>query len=160
MDVGEPAVELNIPDAEAMESLGARLAGRVETGSIIYLSGDLGAGKTTLVRGYLRGLGHTGKVKSPTYTLIEPYSLAECRLNHLDLYRLADPEELEFLGIRDLFDADTVTLIEWPERGAGSLPPADLRIDIAHQDAGRALRLTAESRRGARALRQLAEIGN
>lgn len=125
----------------AMEAFGARLAQALPPGLQIHLQGDLGAGKTTLVRGFLRGLGHTGRVKSPTYTLIEPYRIGERQLYHLDLYRLADPEELEFLGIRDLFDPDVTSLIEWPERGAGLLPPPDLLIRIEHLTAGRRLRL-------------------
>ena len=89
---------------------------------IVYLKGDLGAGKTTLVRGFLRGLGYKGTVKSPTYTLIEPYRIAGKSICHLDLYRLADAEELEYLGVRDLLQEETVLLIEWPERGEGVLP--------------------------------------
>ncbi|BAZ94873.1 tRNA (N6-adenosine(37)-N6)-threonylcarbamoyltransferase complex ATPase TsaE [Thiohalobacter sp. COW1] len=123
----------------AMEAFGARLAQALPPGLQIHLQGDLGAGKTTLVRGFLRGLGHSGRVKSPTYTLIEPYRIGERQLYHLDLYRLADPEELEFLGIRDLFDPGVTSLIEWPERGAGLLPPPDLLIRIEHLPAGRRL---------------------
>ena len=127
----------------AMEAFGARLAQALPTGLQIHLQGDLGAGKTTLVRGFLHGLGHAGRVKSPTYTLIEPYELEPCLLYHLDLYRLADPEELEFLGIRDLFAPGVTSLIEWPERGAGMLPPPDLLIRIEHLPAGRRLTLEA-----------------
>lgn len=128
-----------------MEAFGARLAAVLPAGIRIYLQGDLGAGKTTLVRGFLRGLGHQGKVKSPTYTLIEPYELGERRVFHLDLYRLGDPEELEFLGIRDLFAPGVTSLIEWPERGAGVLPPADVLVRIEHLPAGRRLRLAADA---------------
>lgn len=127
----------------AMEAFGARLAQALPAGLQIQLQGDLGAGKTTLVRGFLRGLGHAGRVKSPTYTLIEPYELDARLLYHLDLYRLADPEELEFLGIRDLFAPGVTSLIEWPERGAGMLPVPDLLIRIEHLPNGR--RLTLES---------------
>lgn len=130
---------LELAGEAAMEAFGARLAQALPTGLQIHLQGDLGAGKTTLVRGFLRGLGHAGRVKSPTYTLIEPYWIDGRQLYHLDLYRLADPEELEFLGIRDLFDPGVTSLIEWPERGAGVLPPPDLLIRIEHLPAGRRL---------------------
>jgi tRNA threonylcarbamoyladenosine biosynthesis protein TsaE len=110
-------------------------------GGLVFLEGQLGAGKTTLVRGLLRGLGHHGPVRSPTYTLVESFELPAAHVHHLDLYRLADPEELEYLGIRDLLDGASLVLVEWPERGVGVLPAPELRVHIAAHGAGRRLML-------------------
>lgn len=131
-----------LANAEATEALGAQLAQAITPG-IIYLNGDLGAGKTTLARGFMRGLGHTGKVRSPTYTLVEPYELEPCRVYHMDLYRLADAEELEWLGLRDMLAEAALLLVEWPERGSGFLPSADLTIDLEYTGDGREARLLA-----------------
>ena len=135
---------------QAQDAFGRRMASRLRSPCIIYLDGDLGTGKTTLVRGLLRGLGHTGTVRSPTYTLLEPYELGPMMVFHLDLYRLGDPDELEFLGLRDLLERDAVLCVEWPGRGAGVLPPADLEIGLDYEPAGRSLDLRAYSAQGER----------
>lgn len=141
-------MKLVVPDAEAMEEIGRLLARTAGRPGVVYLEGELGTGKTTLVRSLLRGLGYSGKVKSPTYTLVEPYALANLTVYHLDLYRLADPEELEWLGIRDLDNRVDLLLVEWPDHGAGLLPPADLVISIEHQGSGRLLRVQTPTPRG------------
>lgn len=143
-----------LADAQETEALGGRL-GHVVTTGIIYLNGDLGAGKTTLARGLLRSLGHTGKVRSPTYTLVEPYTLASRQVYHLDLYRLSDAEELEWLGLRDMLAEPSLLVVEWPARGSGYLPPADLTIDLGFSGDGRIASLTAASPTGQQWLDQV-----
>lgn len=115
---------------------------------VILLEGDLGAGKTTLARGLLREAGERGSVRSPTYTLIEPYALGMRRVLHLDLYRLGDPEELEFLGLRDELGPGVLVLVEWPQRGRGALPAEDLIVNLDHAGAGRRLNVAARSALG------------
>lgn len=142
-------------DEAAMVALGAALGAVGEEGLIVFLNGGLGMGKTTFSRGFIQSHGHTGAVKSPTYTLVEPYCLGETEIFHFDLYRLGHPEELEFMGIRDYFGDKSVCLVEWPERGAGALPAADLVINIEKEGLGRVLNFDAASPRGERVLARL-----
>ncbi|WP_024890149.1 tRNA (adenosine(37)-N6)-threonylcarbamoyltransferase complex ATPase subunit type 1 TsaE [Luteimonas huabeiensis] len=138
---------LQLADAAATERLAAALADAQPPGAVVYLHGDLGAGKSTLARAWLRRLGVTGTVRSPTYTLVERYPLgAGGEALHLDLYRIGDPGELEYLGLDDA--AAALWLVEWPQRGAGALPPADLEVALALAGTGRAAALTPRSARG------------
>lgn len=121
---------LEIPTEADMLELGGRLAATLNPGQVVALSGELGVGKTTLVRGILRGMGFAGRVKSPSYGLVESYELPGLIVHHLDLYRLADPEELDYLGLEDLVGDESLVLIEWPEHGTGRLPPLTGKIHI------------------------------
>ena len=133
-----------LADGDATEALRAALAACAGGGRLLlFLHGELGAGKTTLVRGYLRQSGHSGAVKSPTYTVVEPYDLPGRRLYHFDLYRLGDPEELEYLGIRDYLVDDAQCLVEWPEQGRGVLPEPDIRVELEYWGEGRLVTLQA-----------------
>jgi tRNA threonylcarbamoyladenosine biosynthesis protein TsaE len=123
-------------DADTL-ALGAALAVHLRPGMVVYLMGELGAGKTTLARGILRGLGHTGPVKSPTYALLEPYKLSRLYLYHFDFYRFTNPKEMAESGFREYFRGDAVCLVEWPENAAGVLPAADLTIRIKASGSGR-----------------------
>lgn len=139
---------LDLPDEDASVAFAQRLAPLVAGGGTVYLHGDLGAGKTTLARALLRTLGVGERIKSPTYSLIESYAANGVALHHLDLYRIADPGELEWLGLADLTQGDSLLLVEWPERGAGALPAPDLSLHLAYAGAGRRLQAEAGSARG------------
>ena len=148
-------LRLAAADPEQMRALGARLAAAicaagVEAALVIGLTGELGAGKTTLVAGLLAGLGHDGPVRSPTYTLIEPYRFGGRDLYHCDLYRLRDPAELDELGLRDLAAPRSVLLVEWPERAGDRLGTPDLLFRIAYAPTGRTIEVAAASEAGAR----------
>ncbi|MCS3902387.1 tRNA threonylcarbamoyladenosine biosynthesis protein TsaE [Methylohalomonas lacus] len=138
----------SLDDSAAMEACGGALAAACPAAVMIQLHGPLGAGKTTLVRGFLRAVGVTGAIKSPTYTLVEPYAVAGRQFYHFDLYRLEDPEALEMLGFRDYLDAGSVCLIEWPEQAAGLLPAADIDVRIEVTPQGRRVNLAAGTDNG------------
>lgn len=148
-------ITVYLADEAATVAFGARLAGLTAGHGILFLEGDLGAGKTTLSRGLIRGLGHQGAVKSPTFTVVEPYEIGEVRAYHFDLYRLADPEELEFMGIRDYFAADTLCLVEWPEKGEGWLPAPDLEITLSYANEQREVQIDARTAIGEAILERL-----
>ncbi len=131
-----------------MLAFAAKLANACDDTVVIFLKGQLGAGKTTFTRGFLRGLGYKGHVKSPTYTLVESYQFEDRTVYHFDFYRLRDPHELEYIGIQDYFREKAVCLIEWPDYGAGMLPAADLVCDIALQTDARDVTLKPQSEKG------------
>jgi tRNA threonylcarbamoyladenosine biosynthesis protein TsaE len=130
-----------LDSTEATERLGAELFKSVPSKCLIFLQGDLGAGKTTMVRGFLRAAGYNGTVKSPTYTLVEEYVIGGRKIFHFDLYRVVDPEELEWIGIRDYFDQDSVCFIEWPDKGKGFLPEPDIIITLKPQGLARSVNI-------------------
>ncbi len=134
-------MKLFLADESDTLKLGAKIANQFPQGGIVLLYGDLGSGKTTFVRGLLAACGHQGAVKSPTYTLVEPYELQGRTIYHFDLYRLGDPEELEYVGGRDYFDENALCLIEWPEKAAGFLPKADISIHLRYQGEGREVKI-------------------
>jgi tRNA threonylcarbamoyladenosine biosynthesis protein TsaE len=130
-------LRVHLVDEDATRALGARVAAVLHPGLVIHLVGDLGAGKTTLVRGMLRALGFTGKVKSPTYTLVELYTASSLDLYHFDFYRFHHPREWQEAGLAEHFNAQSVCVVEWPEKAAGLLPAPDLRITLAPAEGGR-----------------------
>jgi tRNA threonylcarbamoyladenosine biosynthesis protein TsaE len=144
-----------LADEDATLTLAQRLAARLQPGMVIYLNGDLGAGKTTLVRGVLNALGYCGRVKSPTYTLIEPYHAAGLDLRHFDLYRLHDEDEWEAAGFRDEFNGHNIFFIEWPERASGLIPEADIKIDFEILMPGRRVEIHANTPTGRECLKRL-----
>lgn len=137
-----------LADEEATLAFGRHIATVTGGRGLVTLQGDLGSGKTTLSRGLIRALGHTGAVKSPTFTLVEPYELATGQVLHYDLYRLNDPEELHFLGVRDFLDGDALTLVEWPERGRPWLPAPDLALQLQVSGSGRQVNWQGHTPRG------------
>lgn len=146
-----------LPDIAASQSLGERLADSMPPAAVVFLRGELGAGKSSIARAMLRRLGVIGSIKSPTYSLVERYALAEGEAVHLDLYRIAEAAELEFLGLDELAAQARLWLVEWPERGSSALPPPDLEIDLAVSGAGRAVELQAISGTGKEWMAQLSK---
>ena len=136
-------IATHLADEQSTLKLGAHLAGFLSAGLTIFLIGDLGAGKTTLVRGLLRGLGFAGRVKSPTYTLVESYSVASLYLYHFDLYRFKHEQEWRDAGFDEIFDGLNVCLVEWPERAMNLLPPADVEISLALEGEGRSVKISS-----------------
>ena len=156
----EPAHRLIAADADATRAIGTRLAAALLAADtdeplLIALSGELGSGKTTLVGGFLAALGHAGPVRSPTYSLVEPYRLAGRDVHHCDLYRLRDPAELDELGLRDLLVARSVLFVEWPERAGDRLRPADLSLVLSYGDEGRVIDVTASTAAGSEVLERM-----
>ena len=148
-------MKLTVANESAMQGFGKVLADVLPARCICYLRGDLGSGKTTLVRAIVKAMGFEGAVKSPTYTLVEPYQVQGRTILHMDLYRLSDPEELEFLGVRDYLSADSLWFVEWPEKGERFLPPSDLVISIGYVGTGRNIEIQANTRIGEQVLQRL-----
>lgn len=146
------------PNALITEQMGGQLATCCKCPSILYLLGEMGVGKTTFVRGFLKALGYTGTVRSPTYTLLEPYPLADCTVYHLDLYRISDPEELDYLGLRDYLATQMICLIEWPQHGGYLTPVADLEVHLTYHHLGRCLTLRPCSERGQHIVTQVDKL--
>ena len=150
-------LEKEIFGEEAMELFGEKLAASLKSGGVVYLDGNLGMGKTTLVRGMLRGLGYSGPVKSPTYTIVEPYELAGIEAFHFDLYRISDAEELEYMGIRDYFKEGALCLIEWAEMGEGVLPKPDLIVHLNLVRHGRSISIEPKTDYGVEAVNEITQ---
>jgi tRNA threonylcarbamoyladenosine biosynthesis protein TsaE len=145
----------SLPDEAATQLLGQLLAPAVRPGMVIFLEGDLGAGKTTLVRALIRALGYQGPVKSPTYSLVEVYVISSLYLYHFDFYRFELPEEFLDAGFEEYFNDNTVCLVEWPERARGCVPAPDLRLRLGHADSGRVLEAVAQSLEGQQCIRAI-----
>ncbi len=146
----------SLPSEADTLALGQRLASVLAKGGVLYLQGDLGAGKTTLSRGLIQSLGHTGAVKSPTYTLVEPYELPCGKLYHFDLYRVVDAEELELMGIRDYFDPSAIVIVEWPDKGGDLIPEPDLILELEKAGSGRSATLIPNTQLGLEMAKKLA----
>ncbi len=167
MKIGKDGERINgwLDDEAATVDFGRRLAAvaipprgkRGGQATVIHLHGELGAGKTTLARGILRGCGFDGPVKSPTYTLVEPYELRRGRIYHFDLYRLSDPGEVEFLGAEDYFSGGSLCIFEWARRGGEAIPPADLEIELRGTGARREFECLARSANGLEMVKKLRE---
>ncbi len=147
--------EFELENEQKTLRLGYQFGQSIKKGCIVYLEGELGSGKTTFVRGVLSGLGYNGKVKSPTYTIVESYDLGRCDIYHFDLYRLADPEELEYLGIRDYFTANSLILVEWPGKGQGFIPVPDVVVYLKYLTDGRNLTIIPKSEKGEQLLHKI-----
>jgi tRNA threonylcarbamoyladenosine biosynthesis protein TsaE len=141
-------LDLKLPDAAATLRLGEALAAGVAPGTVLFISGDLGAGKTTLVRGLLQGLGYAGRAKSPTYALVEPYTFSSIDLYHFDFYRFKDRSEWLNSGFREYFNPDSVCVVEWPEKARDLLSPPDLQIRLEFDGEARRAQLEARSKAG------------
>ncbi|HET7597559.1 MAG TPA: tRNA (adenosine(37)-N6)-threonylcarbamoyltransferase complex ATPase subunit type 1 TsaE [Burkholderiales bacterium] len=144
-----------LPSEADTLALGNALAAALEPGTVIYLSGDLGTGKTTLARGLIRGLGYPGKVRSPTFTLVELYKFSKLYLYHFDFYRFGDPREWADAGFREYVTPESVCLVEWPEKAAGRLPEADVRIALSVEADGRRAKIEANTEAGRRCIARL-----
>lgn len=153
------AWEIEVPGEQASAKLAAKFAAAMRPPCVVYLRGDLGAGKTLFTRAYVHALGFVGYVKSPSYGLLETYRAGGQTILHLDLYRIEDPEELEYLAIRDLYGADCVLMVEWPDRGGSFLPSADLVLDFSEKDETRFIKCTAISTTGWELARKLKNSG-
>ena len=150
-----PSLTRFLPAESDTLAFGAALAPHLQGGMVVYLTGELGAGKTTLARGILRGLGYTGRVKSPSYAIVEPYSFSRLYLYHFDFYRFVKPEEFEEAGFREQFNPDSVCIVEWPEKAAGFVHAADIKIRIKASGSGRELEIDADTEVGRRCLKRL-----
>ena len=143
MNQHNDAFECFLADENATVAMGKKLSQAINESAVIFLLGDLGAGKTTLTRGVMQGFGHTGNVKSPTYTLVELYDLTTHRVAHFDLYRINKPQDLEGFGLRDYLDGETICLFEWPEKGVGFLPQPKVRITLNHAGSNRIVQISS-----------------
>ena len=148
-------ISIELKDEQSTQHLGELIAKYLQAPLICYLQGDLGVGKTRIVRAIIQSLGYSGNVKSPTYTLVEPYQLETVTVYHFDLYRLSDPEELDYLGIRDYFDEQSICFIEWPDKGKGWLADADISIFLEYLGEGRRCQITAQTKAGTILLNKL-----